>query len=187
MTRQQGFTLLEMMVALAIFALVSLMGYQILQGVMRNGEVTQQHAEQLGDAGRLFALLQLDLSQAMLPSSPERVADDDVPFYARSGEGEILRLTRRNWLNPNRLPHSSLQRVAWRFSNGTLQRLSLSEGRLSARFEGVRAITLRFWSGERWLDNWPAGNRLPLAVEITLNISPWGKIERIVLLSGVAA
>lgn len=184
--QQRGFTLLEMMVALAIFSLVSLMGYQILQSVLRNSEMTRQHSEQLSKAARLFALLQLDLSQAMIPADVSTLAGD-APFHASSDSADILRLTRRNWLNPDQLPRSTLQRVAWRLSGDTLQRISLSDDRVSAEFHTIRTIRLRFWANGRWHPRWTATGRLPDAVEVTLDLPPWHALQRVILLPGAAS
>ena len=43
MSRQRGFTLLEVMIAIAIFALLGLGTYRMLATVMKADEVTREH------------------------------------------------------------------------------------------------------------------------------------------------
>lgn len=180
--RQAGFTLLEMMVALAIFAVIGLGGYQLLQGMLRNGEQVHEHGARLSDVERLFALLTRDLSQAAIPTHPALLTAGEAPFITRSDGEERLRLTRRNWLNPLQEPRSSLQRVAWRWSDGTLTRVNLSSGEAGATFTGIQSLQLRFWSGSGWHTDWRTSHRLPQAVEVILTVLPWGEIRHIALL-----
>lgn len=180
--RQAGFTLLEMMVALAIFAVIGLGGYQLLQGMLRNGEQVHEHGARLSDVERLFALLTRDLSQAAIPTHPALLTAGEAPFIASNGGAERLRLTRRNWLNPLQEPRSSLQRVAWRISAGTLSRVNLSSGETSVTFTGIQSLQLRFWSGGAWHADWRASHSLPQAVEVILTVLPWGEIRQIALL-----
>ncbi|PLV62584.1 type II secretion system minor pseudopilin GspJ [Erwinia sp. B116] len=179
---QQGFTLLEMMVALAIFSVVGLVGYQLLQGMLRNGEQLKEHSSRLNDEVRIIALLSRDLAQAAIPAHPAQVPAGDVPFFTSNHDEERLRLTRRNWLNPLQTQRSSLQRVAWRFSAGTLTRVSLSDGQTGAQFSGISSLQLRFWAGGSWHTDWPATHSLPEAIEVTLTMQPWGEFKHIALL-----
>ncbi|MCK8390594.1 type II secretion system minor pseudopilin GspJ, partial [Erwinia amylovora] len=92
MHKQHGFTLIEMMLALAIFSVLSLMCYQILQGVMRNGELTRQHVTRLEEMQRLFSLLDRDLSQAMIPAQDEKISLNQPGFISEKPEA-LLQLT----------------------------------------------------------------------------------------------
>lgn len=181
---QSGFTLLEIMVALTIFSVIGLAGYQLLQGMLRNGEQVQQHVENLNDVERLLALLTRDLSQAAIPAHPAEIPLGDSAFMASNAGEERLHLTRRNWLNPLQEPRSSLQRVGWRWSAGTLTRVNLSDGLPGAQFSGIQSLQLRFWAAGSWHNEWQAAHSLPEAVEVILTIAPWGEIRHIVLLTG---
>jgi general secretion pathway protein J len=93
-------------------------------------------------------------------------------------------------------PRSDLQRVAYGVSDGTLQRLSWavldrvpgSEPRSLPLLDGVEALNWRFLDvSHEWIDTWPpaAGGgvspeRLPLAIEMTLELEEWGTIRRLV-------
>lgn len=181
--RQKGFTLLEIMVALVIFSLLSLMGHQILQGVMRNNEIVRQHADRLGGTVRLFALLEQDLSQASIPSVSTLSGKKEGGFTATTATDKVFHLTRRNWLNPTQAARSSLQEVAWHFVNGRLTRTNLSENRITASFDGILSVRLRFLSNNVWKTQWENTVELPQAIEITLDVIALGEVQRVFLIT----
>jgi len=181
--KQRGFTLLEMMLALAIFALISLAGYQIMQTILRNQQQTEQHSQQLGSIVRLFSLLENDLQHALIPlfmvTTPP---SDDAPFKAGNGP-VVLELTRRNWVNPLALPRSSLQRAQWRFEQKTLTRINLSNQEITGVFPQISAVQLRYFSANRWQNRWTAHYALPQAIEVTVTTASWGPVTRIFMLT----
>jgi general secretion pathway protein J len=71
-TSLAGFTLLEMLVALAIFALLSVMSYGGLRSVMEQQAATELEAEQLGQLQKIYLLMQRDFEQAV----PRAVRDE---------------------------------------------------------------------------------------------------------------
>lgn len=128
---QRGFTLLEMMIALMLLAVIGVAGLQILQGVLRSGEISREHSERLGAVQRAFSLLEQDISQALEPLVPAQPpsaavlpqAPAALPVLASADGGPTLRLLRRNWLNPgDYLPRASLQQVQWLTGENGLQR-----------------------------------------------------------------
>lgn len=61
--RRGGFTLLEMLVAIAIFAMIGLAANSVLQTVMKNDEATKDFAVRLKAMQQGFGALQRDLGQ----------------------------------------------------------------------------------------------------------------------------
>lgn len=185
MQKQRGFTLIEMMLALAIFALLGLMGYQILQGVMRNGELTREHVTRLEEMQRLFSLLDRDISHAMIPAQDETISGTRPAFISNRPEA-LLQLTRRNATLPgSTLPRSTLQAIRWRLADQQLIRETVEDNAITARFNGIEKVTLRYWSAGRWLPQWRAAFSLPQAIEVTLNTAHYGKLSRVIIVSGV--
>ncbi len=189
----RGFTLLELLVALAVFAILSVMAYQGLRTV---GEVRQRvegQAERLASLQLALGLLERDLEQAA--SRPVRDGYGDLrPAFEGSALGpEIMAFTRSGWRNPAGLPRSNLQRVAYRYRDGVLYRRHwrvLDQAQDSAPverplLEGVEALELRFLDhGLQWQGAWPADPErmrelLPRAVEITLDVQGIGEIRRL--------
>jgi general secretion pathway protein J len=184
MQQQRGFTLIEMMLALAIFALLSLTGYSLLQGMMRNGEQTRQHVTRLEETGRLFALLERDLAQAMIPARNPMMAAVH-PAFLSDMPPTVLQFTRRNGTLPAEAGHrSSLQRVRWRLEDDILLRELPDDNEITARFHAIDRLTLRYWSAGGWHDSWPAAFTLPLAIEVTLHTADKGELVKVILLSG---
>nr|WP_314689467.1 type II secretion system minor pseudopilin GspJ [uncultured Pantoea sp.] len=176
---QQGFTLLEMLLALAIFALVSLAGYQLLQTQLRSQQSGERHSQNLGAMVRVMGLLEQDLLHALIP----RAAVSEPAFISGNGP-VVLQLTRRNWLNPNPLPRAGLQRIAWRYADNALTRTSLSLNQQTARFSGITALRLRYFSAGRWQESWQAGFALPDAIEISLTYGDQGTLTRLFIPGG---
>lgn len=172
---QRGFTLLEMLLALAVFALISLAGYQLLQGMQLGQQVAQQHNQRVSTALRLFNLLEQDLLNAFIsPAQGESFITGDTP--------QLLQLTRRSLLNSGALSRSPVQKVAWRFSAQTLTRHHLSDGQQTAQFREISDISLRYFSAGRWQTTWQARHALPDAVEISVTQAGRGTLTRIIVL-----
>lgn len=57
---QRGFTLLEIMIALTIFAVISTLAWQILDGAMRTSNATDRNASRLNQIQRAWSLLERD-------------------------------------------------------------------------------------------------------------------------------
>lgn len=135
MRREHGFSLVEVLAATAVFALVSALSVGLLMGALRTEEQGEAVLSDLSDVHRIAALLREDVGQ--IAPRPVRTADglQDPRVFAADMEGteivrtrstgprEILVLTRTGWANPGRLqPRSSLQRVAWVLEEDRLYR-----------------------------------------------------------------
>ncbi len=187
---QRGFTLLEMLIALALFALIGLMGFQILQGVLRGGELSRQHADRLAEAQRAFNLLEQDISQALKPPiAPDHAQRLNSTALTLPGGQQQLRLLRRNRLNPGGyLPRASLEQVLWQMDDGALQRLSFgypAQARpdVVMHFPQVNELKLRYWLNDRWLERWFAAYALPQAIEVTLEMAGYGALRRVIFIT----
>ena len=80
MRQQRGFTLLELMVAMAIFAMLAVAGWQVFDGVSRARERAQFHADHLAVLQYTYLQLQQDMSQII----PYQAASDEAEGVANS-------------------------------------------------------------------------------------------------------
>ncbi|MHA0902057.1 type II secretion system minor pseudopilin GspJ [Enterobacter ludwigii] len=186
--KQRGFTLLEMLVAIALFALLSLMGYQMLGSVVQNQQITHRHHQRMGEVQWLFTMLENDLAHARI--RPLGFAD----FLVDENEHlSTLTLVKSNWRNPGGwYTRSELEKVRWEFSHttGSLQRISLHqpeslspETRLPrARLDNIENVNWRFWHKGHWFNHWPTPDKLPEGVEITLDTPDLGLLTRFFLI-----
>ncbi|WP_431223963.1 type II secretion system minor pseudopilin GspJ [Serratia sp. L9] len=193
--RSAGFTLLEMILALAVFALLSLMANRLLLQGLELEQFSSRHAHRLAQIQHAFALLERD-TFAMLPR-PVRGSGtfSGAPLLAtedRSG-GDSLIFTHAGWPNPgDRLPRSVLQRVGYRLAEGYLVREyfdypDVPEGAQPHRqrlLGKVSGLQVRYWHQGRWSRQWQGSEGLPQAVEVALTLAEGGTIVRRFLLPG---
>ena len=120
-----GFTLLELLIAIALFALLGLATYRMLEAVMRSDEVVRAQEVQLRELGRAMWSLERDLIQAMPRPVRDGYGDEQNAFVgqmAGAADGVSLELTRSGWRNPTGMRRANLQRVRWRLVGDTLER-----------------------------------------------------------------
>lgn len=133
-SREGGFSLIEVLVAVAVFAAVSAVAVGLLAGALRAKAQSEAALERLAAVQRTAALLRQDVGQIAPRSARTEEGLIDARIFAadingtepvrRAGESrEILVLTRTGWANPGALqPRSTLQRVAWVLEDDALYR-----------------------------------------------------------------
>ena len=194
--QQAAFTLLEVLLALVIFASLSLGAYQVLQGVMANDALTKVKGERLADLQRVFSLLERDFSQMVarpmrLNGESSKVVIQAARFQMESDDWSIA-FVRAGWFNPGaQLPRSQLQQVGYRLREGQLERLSYlyvdpvigTEPAVTPLLDKVKGFSLRFYSGSVWLNEWSNSQKLPNAIEVTVELEDFGAIRRLFLVA----
>ena len=177
MNNQGGFTLLELVIAIAIFALLGLASWTLFDGVVRVQQGTLSHERELKNLQRAVALIERDL----LHIAQQPVLLDPTQ----------LQLVRSNWRNPLDLPRSERQVLTYRLDSGVLWRDSRAEGALSVQhqklLDNVRDMRWRLYDRQvGWLGDWPSGQapKAPLAVEMQLSAGRFEAIRRVLLLPG---
>jgi general secretion pathway protein J len=198
-----GFTLLELLVAIAIFAILgtlALSGYTELQ---RQSEYAEQRLARTREVQRAVQLIVQDLSQIEPRPVREGLGDVRVPAVAAGSSVDYpMQFTRAGWSNTAGLARPTLQRVGyrvdgeglWRDHWPTLDRTMAVEPVRLRLLSGVRSVRFRFMTANReWVERWPASEgapaadveRLrPAAVEVILDLEDWGEIRRVVEVSG---
>ncbi|GAB3096070.1 type II secretion system minor pseudopilin GspJ [Aestuariicella hydrocarbonica] len=196
--RCNGFTLLEVLIALSIFAILGLASYQLLgtevrtQLALQNQSLEQNHW-QLG-----MMRLTRDLQQAVNRGIRE---DYGLREPALLGNEDSIIFTRHGWVNPLQRSRSDLQRVAYRIQQDTdgqpylqrsfwfyLDRAPATEPVNQQLLPGIEQLKLRYLQvgSQEWLTVWPPLNQatsgLPEAIEVTVHSSDWGDIQRLVTL-----
>lgn len=201
----RGFTLLELLVALAVFAIMATAAYSGLRSVLFTRAAVEAQNRRLADVQLAVFRLAQDIQQA----TPRGIRDEygDPEPALRGGDllDDVLILTRVGWDNPLGQSRATLQRVAYRLREGRLWRLHwdvLDRGgavapRETLLLDQVQEFRARFLDQEdEWRNDWPPPvdqsaedqqpnpNLPPRAVEITLTLEDWGAITRLLPLSG---
>lgn len=137
--RQPGFTLVEVLVALSVSALVATLAYQSLSTAADAAAHSEAVAEQVDNVDRVWQLLERDLRQASpLPEATGTATTEaavvyggEYPAFLGTGtddntqyanQGFVLRFRRGGWLNPLAQERSHLQGVGYRLQEGKLYR-----------------------------------------------------------------
>lgn len=201
----RGFTLLELLVALAVFAIMATAAYSGLSNVLFTRAAVEQQNRRLAAVQLAIFRLEQDIQQAVPRGVRDEYGDPQPALHGGDLLDDILILTRAGWDNPLGQPRATLQRVAYRLREGRLWRLHWDVldrgGRIVPRetllIDQVREFRARFLDQhEAWRADWPPPadpaaddrppnpNRLPLAVEITLTLEDWGAITRLFPLPG---
>lgn len=207
---QRGFTLLELMIAIGIFALLGVGTYRLLAAVIQADEATRAHEAALRDLSRAFATLDRDLLQAMPRAVRDPYGEERAALLGELGASDgqaAVEFTRSGWRNPLGLTRAGLQRVRWRLAGERLERLYWtvldqavdSQPRVQKVLDGVTSLELRYLDGKgQWQGQWPppqdatpgaasALALLPQAVELKLEHVRYGELVRLYRLPEAAA
>jgi len=169
---ETGFTLIEVVISLALFALISVAGLALVDAIVRVDERTAGRLERLGQLHRAMYVLSRDLEQSSV-GSVEEIADG-VRFERQPGgldeAGRAISYALRG---------GSLFRIVGEGAAGTSQ--LLVSGVSSARWSF-------FLVGRGWENDIPADERsqplrpAAIAVEIMLDgaAAPSGSLRRVV-------
>ena len=184
----RGFTLLEMLVALAVFAVIGVMSAQLVRQIADIGEGTRARGERLVALQRATDLMRRDLQQLAHRPVRDRLGDGGQAVLIN--HGPLLEFTRRGWRNPLDAPRSELQRVAYQLENGALYRSFWPVLDRANDSEPVRQLLLADVAGVEVAavdaggeehGYWPladADGRALAAVAVRLLLRPFGEIER---------
>lgn len=195
--KQSGFTLIEVIIAMSIFAIVSLLAYSGLHSVITTKSHTEGSLERLRELQMTMLSLNGDLQQLSDRNGHDSLGGQLLNVSTQDSN-YILAFTRSGWRNPANLARSTLQRVAYKLDEDKLIRLywthvdraddeQLVEQELISNIE---SLDLRFLDDKnQWQTNWPSANdlasatpsnNLPIAIEVVLKMNDWGEIRRLI-------
>ena len=201
----RGFTLIEVLIAMSVFAIMSIMAYGGLESVIRSHEHTRVSMQRLQEIQLAMLSLQRDFEQITNRTASDELGGKLNGLDSTRNPDWLLQFTRLGWSNPANLPRSHLQRVAYRLDEdddiSTLVRLywpyvdRASEDQVVERplLTQVKSAQLRFLDKQlKWQEQWPPVNldpanaltNWPIAIELTLELEDWGEIKRLFRIAG---
>lgn len=190
--RVNGFTLVELLVALTIFGMLSAAGVALLSFSVRAQDAADERLGELAEIRRAGAMLTADLAQAAPRLTRDDAGSVRAAFGGGTGQSEPVSLTlvRRGWDNLEGAPRPSLQKVEYRLVEGRLERRGyryLDGARPMAAMtlvDGVQRLRLRYRDDEgEWRDRWDPTwlTELPRAVELVMEIENSGTVRQLFL------
>lgn len=204
-----GFTLLEVLLAIGITAMIGLGSWQILNSAINASESTQTRLAELNALQKTMLIISRDLRQ-VVPRSIRDGYGDFQPALTTKNEFYALEFSRTGWRNPMDDARSNIQRVSYELTENklirnywsVLDRSQDSEPISKELLTEVNSISLRFMNKSgSWVDEWPSSdsnsnsnstgnssassdprtkdNELPKAVEISFDLERFGKVKRL--------
>ena len=188
--RSCGFTLLEVLVAMSIFAIIGLAANQMLRTASTiHDQVEVRSADYLALV-KAITVLERDISQ-FVPRGIRDEFGDYRPALAINNGAFVLELTRTGWRNPLGFPRSSLQRVAYSLTDQTLSRhfwlvldraedsQFISQEILSEVMDFQISIIDVDGNREVFFEQETGANALPLGLELRISTEQFGDLLRV--------
>ena len=197
MTRQSGMTLIEVLVAMAIFAIMGAVASLLLRQTLDNSELLGERMNRLQSIQRTMTALTSEVLQAA-PRPVRAELGNSEPALQSSFSAEFaLQLTHNGWPNSSGVPRSTQRRTAYRIEDdeliryhwNVLDRTVSNVPIATVMLDQVDSLTFRFLqANDEWTDQWPpigassnaGSSELPRAVEITLALPDEGELTRVV-------
>lgn len=193
-----GFTLIEVLVAMAIFGVLTILAYMSLGQTLANADMLTERMDRLQAVQRTMRYLSNDLAAASPRPVRSELGDTYLPAVMVSPANDFaLAVTHGGWSNPAGLPRSTQQRSVYLLEDGKLFRVyynvldsTYSNNAISTEIlDGVERLEFRLQqdNGEE-TNQWPpigaqgasADLLRPRAVEIILTLEGEGEIRRII-------
>jgi len=182
-----------MLVVLGIFAIIGVIGAQLVQRVLANDRTLSERGARLAEVQRAMQILQRDIMQLSPRGIRDQLGDPSGPLLI--GADGMIEFTRAGWRNPLNRPRSELQRVGYIVQDETLTRAYWTvldrapdaEPHLQKLLSGIEQIEFfamdvsgneySFWPPSGDYANDPA--RALAAIVLRLDAPPFGVVERI--------
>jgi general secretion pathway protein J len=202
---RRGFTLIEILVAMAIFSIIGLASTGVLNSVINSDQLSSERFAKLEELQRAMLTIERDILQ-IVPRAL-RVNGEAIGLVISGGEDVLnsdadgLGFVRAGWHNPQMLlPRSTLQAIGYRVQEQQLQRLYGNyvdnvigyEPKVKILLSDIEDFRVSFLTEveqledpEEWEENYANAN-LPIAISITLVSKTFGEIRReFILANGI--
>ena len=192
MMRPQGFTLIEIIVALSVFAILGSIAFTGLNTVLNAQYALAEKNQHIVELQLSFKYMERDLKQALARTIRDQYGDFQ-PMFSSDGD-QIMAFTYSGVRNPAQQARSAMQRVAYQFESDQLVRHNWNQldgaTEVNARelvlINDLEYLEWQFLNHDNdWINQWPPINleptaaSLPRAVMLTVNSPSLGDIARI--------
>lgn len=190
--RHAGFTLIEIMIALVIFAIIGVLAALSLHQTIENNKALNIQDQRLMQLQLALTLIRRDIIQAI---NRPVISADGGKTAAFTGSGSSIQLTRAGLINPFDVSkRTDMQRVGYALSKGSLVRQTWVELDRAPNAKPESQTLLNDVTSLEWKfidrkhqtqSSWPASSNdaqqlpepLPRAVLLTMHIKNEGEID----------
>ncbi|HEU4590351.1 MAG TPA: type II secretion system minor pseudopilin GspJ [Steroidobacteraceae bacterium] len=204
--RRAGFTLIEVVIAIFIAAIMFAIGYRTLSQALNDREALNTSQARVNEIQRGMRIVAQDFAQIVARGARDTQGNGELQpaISANNRDNVLLTFSRTGWSNPAGLQRPAEERVRYLFVDGSLVRehwVSMdpalnNEPRQRVVLTRVKSIEVRFLDPvtRNWRTDWPpvAPNGpigplqvdevlllRPLAIEVSLVLEDWGRVRRL--------
>jgi general secretion pathway protein J len=195
--RHHGFTLIEILVAVAILAIIAVASSTVLSSVIDSAEASDTQMQELEMLQRSMMVIERDMSQIIALAPRLSGQDNEVVIQGGNGVADSLAdgilFTRNGWANPlQRLPRSNLQGVGYRLNGSNeleriytffIDNVTNTEPQTRVLLPNVSNLIIEFAIGTnnrneiQWEEQF-TGTQLPRGIAIVITSETFGEIRR---------
>jgi general secretion pathway protein J len=205
MNRERGFTLIEVLVAVMIAAILAVMAFGAMREALEHREVIKTRGARLAAVQATMRTFVQDFSQIVpRPVREPLGAGYKAAVAGAAGATPVVEFTRGGWTNPAGSQRSSLERVSYALTDGVLYRYHwlVLDPQLQPEpvrrtlLDGVQDFQVEYMDDSRsWQASWPPQTSIsinserqlrsrPIAVRITVTLQDWGTLVRVIEVAG---
>ena len=158
--RSQGFTLLEVLIAIAIFSVISMASFSIFETVLNSDTSTKARTDRINELQRGFLIIERDMLQ---------IARRSVRLNGEAPQNGFL--------------HTDTEKIVERVHFNFVDAVLGEEPKVRPLISEVESLNFEFYDGKKWQKSLKE-NTLPMAIAIELDTTDYGIIRRQFIVAG---